>query len=66
LNSAEADGFRFSIHDHGTVARRRRRDEEHASKSDLRVTRVLDRLHSTIGPRQTIVVDNGPERAPGS
>jgi len=29
----------------------------------LRVTRVLDRLHATIGLPQTIVVDNGPEFA---
>ena len=29
----------------------------------LRVARVLDRLHATIGLPQTIVVDNGPEFA---
>jgi putative transposase len=29
----------------------------------LRVTRVLDRLHGTVGLPQTIVVDNGPEFA---
>jgi putative transposase len=29
----------------------------------LRVTRVLDRLHATVGLPQTIVVDNGPEFA---
>jgi putative transposase len=29
----------------------------------LRVTRVLDRLHATVGLPRTIVVDNGPEFA---